>query len=341
MFFKPVIFTTITICCFTFLPVQAENSSAITQNAASAEAISIGATAVTEGNATQVTNVPQSQSEWLYRNHFNGTSGFASVRYMQNDDSVGGKTCEMTDDFVVPFGESWKVDTIQLAIFWKTQAPDSYLVNIFKDDDFGFPIEPAEYSFTFTADLPAELTLYSLNVNTTTNNLTFTSGIWWISVIGVYDNLALTDTSFLYWNRLDTLLADYGALARDSIGAAYTSYPIGWLMLSGPSPENPENSFKFWLRGTKETAITAPRHKISTRVAAYPNPATEFITFTLDNTKGKQVELYDVMGKLVDKINLKKGVNKVAIKGFKNGVYTYRLVGEAGKLIDHGRFTIL
>ena len=341
MYFKPFIFTTLTIWCFTFLTAHAGNAATVAKNALSANAVSVGATAVAAGNAAEVTEEPQSQSLWLYRNEFNNTSGFPCIRYEQNNDPSGGKTCEMVDDFTVPYGQTWKIDTLKLYLFWYGQNADRFLVNFFKDDDFGFPIEPAEYSFTFTADLTAELTLYNLDVNTSTNNLVLTSGIWWVGVIGIYDSMAMPDdTATLYWNRKDTLLADYGVVGRDSIGAAYSSYPIGWLMVSGPDPENPENSLRFWLRGTSETAITTPRYKVSSRVATYPNPAKEYVTFTLDNAKAKQIEMYNMKGKMVDRTSLKKGNNKVPVANYKNGVYTYRLIGSQGKIIDKGRFTV-
>ncbi len=341
MYFKPFIFSTLIICCFAFVNAQASNTVTVKNTVAkNVAATAVSVNAQSQSNTAEITDVPQSQSMWLFRNEFAGTSGFPSTRLLANDDPIGGKTCELADDLPVPVGETWSIDTIRSYLFWYKFEPDLYEVNIYDDDGYGFPAEPAKYNFTFTASLPDELTLYIMDLDVTPQNIELPGGEYWLSVIGVYNDKAMADTAMMLWNRLDTLEGNRGALARDSVGLCYTSYPNNWLTIAAAN-ENPENSLRFWIRGTKETAINnAMQQNVGAKVLAYPNPATEFVSFTLNNSKGKYIEMYDVLGKLVQRVDLKKSSNKASVKNIKNGVYTYRVIGDAGRIIDKGRFTV-
>lgn len=318
---------------------QANTCVAAKNSIAHATAVAVDAQATT----VEVEDVTQSQSEWLHRNEpspqWTSNSGFASTRLMANDDPAGGKTAQVADDIPVPDGETWKVDTIKCHLFWNVQQADHYQVQIC-DDEFGFPKEEPLYDFTFTVDLPTQLTLYAIDVNTVDQNIQLSGGVKWLCIMGVYENGTVADGFVTYWNRDTVQLGLADAVARDSMGLLYGSYPIGWLLLQG-TDEPPYNSFRFWIRGTRTTDInTNSFQKPKSLVSVYPNPASDYILFRFDKTIGKYVEMYDVTGKLVQRVDLKKDNNKVPVKSLKNGVYTYRLIGKSGRMIDKGRFTV-
>ncbi|MFC1476461.1 T9SS type A sorting domain-containing protein [Fibrobacterota bacterium] len=338
MRFKPFIFSALVLWCSAIITVQANNTISAKNNAAHATATAVQG--LSQSNSAGVADALQSQSEWLYQNELETTSGLFSTRLLANDDPGGGKTCELADDLPVPAGETWQVDTIRGYLFWNKQQADFYQVYIYKDDDYGLPLDQPLYNFTFTANLPNELTIYYVDINVTNQNISLPGGMYWLSIIGVYNNLTMADEAWTAWNRQDILLGNAGALCRDSIGLSYTSYPIGWVTIFIAN-ENPENSLRFWIRGTRDTdIITGSFQKPKSLVSVYPNPASDHILFRFDKTIGKYIEMYDVTGKLVQRADLKKDNNKVSVKNLKNGVYTYRLIGEAGRMIDKGRFTV-
>ena len=297
----------------------------------------------TQATTVEIEDVTQSQSEWLHRNEpspqWTSNSGFASTRLMANDDPAGGKTAQVADDIPVPAGETWKVDTIKCHLFWNIQQADHYQVQIC-EDEFGFPKEGPLYDFTFTVDLPNQLTLYAVDVNTVAQNIQLSGGMKWLCIMGVYENGAMADQFVTYWNRDTVQLGNADAVARDSMGLLYGSYPIGWLNLQG-TDEPPYNSFRFWIRGTRATDInTSNFQKPKSLVSVYPNPASEHVMFSFDKTNGKYIEIYDVMGKLAKTVTTRTKNQKVNIKSFTNGIYFYQLIDKSGQKIERGKFSV-
>lgn len=340
MIFKTLLHSSLIFSLFFVIRLSADeqaNSCVAAKNSViQATAVAVEAQATT----VEVEDVTQSQSEWLFRNEFQGNSGFFSTRLLANDDPAGGKTCELADDIPVPAGETWTIDTIKCYLFWKTQQADEYRVYIYRDE-YGMPVDTDPLiDFTFTVDLPNELTIYNIDVNTTNQNITLSEGQYWLSIIGVYNNLSMADSVWTAWNRKDTLLGNAAALARDSIGLCYTSYPTGWLAIYCDG-ENPENSLRFWIRGTRATDInTVNFQKPKSLVSVYPNPASEHIMFCFDKTNGKYIEIYDVMGKLVKTVTTRTKNQKVNIKSFTNGIYFYQLLDKSGNMVERGKFSV-
>lgn len=343
MIFKTLFNSSLILSMFLVLSLsandQAKSCIAAKNSIAQATAVAVEA----EGTTVEVEDVTQSQSEWLHRNEpspqWTSMSGFPSVRLMANDDPAGGKTAQIADDIPVPDGETWKVDTIRFYLFWDIGQADHYQVQIL-DDDFGLPKEEPLYDFTFTVDLPDSLALYDVMVNTASQNIQLSSGPKWLCLMGVYDNGTMADGFVTYWNRDTVHLGFVDAVARDSIGMMYTTYPIGWLVLQGQD-EPPTNCMRFWIRGSRTTDINTNNfHKPKSLVSVYPNPASEHILFQFDNTSGEYIEIYDVMGKLVKSVTARASNQKVNIKSLTNGIYFYQLVDKSRKMIDRGRFSI-
>ncbi len=77
-------------------------------------------------------------------------------------------------------------------------------------------------------------------------------------------------------------------------------------------------------------------------VLVYPNPAKSEITFnTLENTAEQSLSVYDVTGRLLDKVTVKNNMVTLNTSTYSNGLYIYNL-NEAGTgaLLDQGKFII-
>ncbi len=290
-----------------------------------------------------VTEVEQQQdrSLWVWRNMFNNTSGLVSTRLLANDDTLGGKSCIIADDFQVGTDSTWLIDTLRTYLFWYKQAPD-YIQVLIWPDFWGLPAEDTMYhDFTFTVEMPAELTLYDMKIDVVSQNIVLPAGIYWISFMGVYETGTMqADTFLTLWNCKDTLIGPTQCQCMDSIGAHYTPHPTPWVGIYFDG-ENEFNSTKFWIKADVEVSISNSNHqKPRALVSVYPNPASEHILFRLQNTNGKYVEIYDVKGKLVKTVTVLTRNQKVNIKSLTSGIYFYQLVDKSRKMIDRGRFSV-
>ncbi len=295
--------------------------------------------AMLQATATEVEQLDRSQ--WVWRNMFNNNSGASSTRLLENDDPAGGKSCYIADDFQVGADSTWLVDTLRTYLFWNRKAPD-YIQVLIWPDFWGLPAEDTIcHDFTFQVDLPNQLTIYDIKVGVENQNIVLPTGIYWISFLGVYETGTwAADTFVTYWNIHDTLIEPTQCQCMDSIGAAYTQYPTPWLGIYFDGG-NEYNSVKFWVKADVETNINTVDHqKPRALVSVYPNPASEHILFQLDNTNGKYIEIYDVMGKLVKTVYTRTKNQKVNIKSFTNGIYFYQLVDISGKMVERGRFSV-
>ncbi len=79
---------------------------------------------------------------------------------------------------------------------------------------------------------------------------------------------------------------------------------------------------------------------LSNANSIYPNPVSDYLQvyYSSDNDVVISMELYDLMGRKLGTVLLKKGVNEVNVKGLSNGIYYYKLyegvdVKLQGKLI--------
>ena len=289
-----------------------------------------------------VTEVEQlDRSQWVWRNMFNDNRGIVSTRLLANDDTLGGKSCIAADDFPVGADTTWYVDTLRTYLFWYKKAPDRVQVIIWPDF-WGAPAEDSVcHDFTFTAEMPVELTLYDMKVGVESQNISLSTGIYWISFMGVYDEGTMAADTFLTLaNRKDTLIGPAQMMLMDSIGAHYLQYPTPWLGIYFDG-ENEFNSMKFWIKADVEVGISNNTfQKPKSLVSVYPNPASEHILFQFKNTSGKYIEIYDVKGKLVKTVTALTRNKKVNIKSLTNGIYFYQLMDKSKSMIDRGKFSI-
>ena len=92
---------------------------------------------------------------------------------------------------------------------------------------------------------------------------------------------------------------------------------------------------------TAPIPTSIPQISIKNTVNVYPNPANNNITFSTaaGNTEG-YIYIYDITGREVEKIMVKKGICTLNTATYNNGVYLYNLTDNAGNLIDRGKFVV-
>jgi hypothetical protein len=78
------------------------------------------------------------------------------------------------------------------------------------------------------------------------------------------------------------------------------------------------------------------------RMSLYPNPATSFITFDIQqiNQKGLTIVIFNFLGK---KMAEKQSVNEktlLSLTDFSRGTYIYHVVDQGGKVLDTGKFQV-
>ena len=78
-------------------------------------------------------------------------------------------------------------------------------------------------------------------------------------------------------------------------------------------------------------------------VKLYPNPATSYITFDLQNNfrKGLTVQIYNgVLGKKMYETQNVPDKFTINLNDFIRGIYIYHLVDMTGKIIESGKFQV-
>ncbi len=75
-------------------------------------------------------------------------------------------------------------------------------------------------------------------------------------------------------------------------------------------------------------------------VTIYPNPATAFINFKINNGAIKKIILYDILGKKIKSVDVESALISIPTDDFQNGLYFYQFMGSEGEIISTGRLSI-
>lgn len=292
---------------------------------------------------SQASNADESSTrELLWENRFNSNSGFPSTRLLENPE--GKQTDVLIDDFKIPDGEMWRIESIQPFVFWKNRQPDSLEIIIYADDGSGFPKDDKRlYDFNVYAEMPSQMNIYSPKLDVKSHNISLSSGGYWFGVMGLYETGVTDDTLILYWLRKDTLIS-YEAKCADSIGYTYgNQVPTGWLNIWGGAPEEPFTSLRFDLWGTKGTPIK--NHIKDNRqksMGIYPNLSMNqlFIQLPKKSSTSGYLEIFSSGGQKVKRTSINPENPRVEIADLHNGVYLYKLYNQGNIVIEKGRFSL-
>jgi hypothetical protein len=77
-------------------------------------------------------------------------------------------------------------------------------------------------------------------------------------------------------------------------------------------------------------------------VKTYPNPATSYITFDIQNNyqKGLTIVVYNFLGKKMYESQNVSEKTTLNLSDFNRGVYIFHLTDQTGKVIDSGKFQV-
>ena len=77
-------------------------------------------------------------------------------------------------------------------------------------------------------------------------------------------------------------------------------------------------------------------------IKLYPNPATSYITFDLQNgyEKGMSIQIYSFLGKKMYDVSNARQKLIINLNDFNRGLYMYHLLDANGKIIESGKFQV-
>jgi hypothetical protein len=75
-------------------------------------------------------------------------------------------------------------------------------------------------------------------------------------------------------------------------------------------------------------------------LSVYPNPSSASVYFVTENQSPKDVMVFDVTGKLVEKQSFVNGKLKLDVSGYNNGLYIYSVVNNNGETLKSGKVAV-
>jgi Secretion system C-terminal sorting domain len=94
-----------------------------------------------------------------------------------------------------------------------------------------------------------------------------------------------------------------------------------------------------WLQANPVAGVN--EYEATVQVNAYPNPAQNEITFSVEATKASIVEIYDIAGRVVGSYQVRSNNTKVDISDYPNGSYTFALLGKEDAIGNRGKFSVV
>lgn len=75
-------------------------------------------------------------------------------------------------------------------------------------------------------------------------------------------------------------------------------------------------------------------------VRFYPNPATNFITFDVNNDQGYNLQVFNFLGRKMSEIANINNKTTINLSDFTRGMYIYQLRDRSGKMVESGKFQV-
>lgn len=73
----------------------------------------------------------------------------------------------------------------------------------------------------------------------------------------------------------------------------------------------------------------------------YPNPASDLVVFSTNNTNASEVIVSDVTGKEIGNFELENGNSSINLSAYQKGIYFYTVKSEEGKTLRTGKMLII
>ena len=100
------------------------------------------------------------------------------------------------------------------------------------------------------------------------------------------------------------------------------------------------SSQTFVTRSTPSSVGVKENKQSLTDLVVFPNPSSTAVNFSTENLDAKQVLIYDVTGKLVEKQNLNDGKLKLNVTDYTTGLYIYSIIGTSNTTLKTGKLTV-
>lgn len=216
---------------------------------------------------------------------------------------------------------------------------------------------PLSYNDNFSSDYISHAKFY---FGQTFNGITIDS----IRQKSVVKKTVLVDA----WGSLTTPLGTYNVIRtketkvhHDTI-EGYVGLFSGWII--APSigvTADSSVSYTWWANGLGYSLVTATmdstggfktvkwlnrqpegvqEYYATTEVIVFPNPAQGQVTFLLESSKAKSIQVFDIAGKLVNEYKIDNDKVIINTLDFARGIYTYSIIGKDNLFLNHGKFTV-
>jgi hypothetical protein len=208
---------------------------------------------------------------------------------------------------------------------------------------------------------PAVIAAYPMSLNTTSTAATNGS----ISIPAIAQSGTFTGNSSTLADGSGTLILPSGTYTN--VLRVVTSQTINFTVQLGSGSVNQKN-YEYFKVGVKEalfsintstivslagtsTQTLVMRTKplvtsvnenkaVAFELGVYPNPSSTTVNFVTENAEAKQVVVYDITGKLVEKQNLTDGKLKLDVSNYNTGLYMYSVIGNTNQTLKSGKITV-
>ncbi|MBN4077570.1 T9SS type A sorting domain-containing protein [bacterium AH-315-C20] len=253
--------------------------------------------------------------------------------FWSNENSVEspGQIIQCADDFEVPAGPQWSLESITVRGFrsddvaYSNHSMDSVTIQLY-DDNSGVPgtIFYADTIQIYPMLEPSATTSMNLNVLLPDS---LGAGIYWLSVYGY----GASNTSVWRWLGIvpTTPVSGNQAVLKDPLnilGAGATDWTILTAIPGAPPPETLDLVFSI-------NGFSGPHEMIGIdelepiHIEIYPNPASNKV-FIKSDSKVHQITVYDLKG--VEIKNYMLPDSQIDISELPAGVYVLQLLTDVG-----------
>ncbi len=88
------------------------------------------------------------------------------------------------------------------------------------------------------------------------------------------------------------------------------------------------------------TTSLSDNSAVNAQVNVFPNPSSSYVAITVENAAAETVDIYDITGKVVEKISFSDNKAKLDVSAYNNGLYIYKVNGASGNNLKTGKITV-
>lgn len=126
-----------------------------------------------------------------------------------------------------------------------------------------------------------------------------------------------------------------------SVGVKVPLLTIATSTIVNAAIGSPTQTMVFMQKDYLDPALGIHDNKLNTIVLdVFPNPSSSVVNLTTESLLAKEVLIYDITGKMVDKQNFVEGKIKLDVSSYNNGIYIYKAVNAANQTLKTGKLTV-